>query len=141
MEPNDHSVAAWIRCGVALIAAANTAVGGWAALSPHGFYAHLFPGLGGDWVSSMGPYDEHLVRDLGEALLAIAVLLWTAAGVGERRLVRVALAVALVQSVPHLAYHLTTTGRLDPLPGITSLASLAVLVVVPAVLLAATGRR
>jgi hypothetical protein len=130
-----------LRAGLALVAAINTFVGAWAAIAPHSFYANLFPGLGGDWVSAVGPYDEHLVRDFGEALVAIAVLLWTAAVVGERRLVRVALVVALVQSVPHLAYHLTTTGRLDPLPGITSLVSLAVLVLLPAVLLLATRER
>lgn len=123
------------------MAAVNTFVGGWAAVAPRSFYSHLFPGLGGDWVSAIGPYDEHLVRDFGEALVAIAVLLWTAAAVGGRRLVRVALVVALVQSVPHLAYHLTTTGRLDPLPGVTSLVSLALLVLLPAALLVAARRR
>jgi hypothetical protein len=123
-----------------MVAGADTAVGGWAAIAPRSFYDRLFPGLGGDWVSAIGPYDEHLVRDFGEALLAIAVLLWIAAAVLERRLVLAALVVALVQSTPHLAFHLTTTGRLEPLANATSLASLAFLVVLPAVLLAGVIR-
>jgi hypothetical protein len=122
----------WVRPAVAGIAATHTVIGGWAAVAPHSFYANLFPGLGGDWVSAIGPYDEHLVRDFGEALVAIAVLLWIAAARFERRLVRTALVVALVQAVPHLAFHFTTTDRLGTVANVTSLLSLAGLVVVPA---------
>ena len=122
------------------LALVDTVIGASAPLAPHTFYAHLFPGLGGDWVSAIGPYDEHLVRDFGEALVAIAVLLWVAAARFEPRLVRVALVVALVQSVPHFAYHLTTTERLDPLADVTSLLALAVLVVLPAGALVAMHR-
>jgi hypothetical protein len=123
-----------------MVAAADTAVGGWAAIAPRSFYDRLFPGLGGDWVSAIGPYDEHLVRDFGEALVAIAVLLWIAAAVLERRLVLTALVVALVQSVPHMAFHLTTTRALEPLANVTSLGSLAFLVAVPAALLVVVTR-
>ena len=45
-------------------------VGGWAAAAPTGFYAS-FPGFGLHWVSSDGPYNEHLVRDVGDLYLGL----------------------------------------------------------------------
>ena len=80
--------------------------GAWAALAARSFY-DAFPGFGfGPWVAVDGPYNEHLVRDVGAFYLALA-----AAGI-VALLVRTALpgqvvGVAwLVFSVPHLAYHL-----------------------------------
>jgi hypothetical protein len=44
-----------------------------------------------DWVSALGPYNEHLVLDYGELNLAFEVLLVFAAALLERRLVRASL--------------------------------------------------
>ena len=41
--------------------------------SPQSFYDD-FPGLGRAWVSVDGPYNEHLVRDVGALNLALLVL-------------------------------------------------------------------
>ncbi|WP_213816160.1 hypothetical protein [Glaciihabitans sp. dw_435] len=47
-------------------------VGVWAAFLPLEFY-DAFPGLGlGPWVAIDGPYNEHLVRDVGALYLALA---------------------------------------------------------------------
>ena len=54
---------------------------------PESFYAD-FPFSGRDWVSTLGPYDEHLVRDVGELNLAFSVLLAFAAILLARRLSR-----------------------------------------------------
>ncbi len=45
-------------------------VGGWALVAPGSFYAS-FPGLGMIWVAVHGPYDEHLVRDVGALYLGL----------------------------------------------------------------------
>ena len=46
-------------------------VGGWAYFAPHSFY-DSFPGLLGSWVSVNGPFNEHLIRDVGAMYLALA---------------------------------------------------------------------
>ncbi|MEN0022368.1 MAG: hypothetical protein AAGC61_03735 [Microbacterium sp.] len=51
-------------------------VGGWAYFSARGFY-DSFPGVLGSWVSVDGPFNEHLIRDVGAMYLALA-----AAGIG-----------------------------------------------------------
>ena len=55
-------------------------VGGWAYFAPLSFY-DSFPGVLGSWVSVDGPFNEHLVRDVGAMYLALAAasiggLLW-----------------------------------------------------------------
>jgi hypothetical protein len=46
-------------------------VGGWAYFAPQSFY-DSFPGVLGSWVSVDGPYNEHLIRDVGAIYLALA---------------------------------------------------------------------
>jgi hypothetical protein len=62
----------------------------WTLLVPHSFYDD-FPLPGRDWVSTLGPYNEHFVRDVGALNLALGVLLASAAVLLERRLARVSL--------------------------------------------------
>ena len=55
-------------------------VGGWAYFAPQSFY-DSFPGVLGSWVSVDGPFNEHLIRDVGAMYLALAAasiggLLW-----------------------------------------------------------------
>ena len=47
-------------------------VGIWAAFFPEAFY-RSFPGFGLHWIDAAGPYDEHLVRDVGGLYLGLAV--------------------------------------------------------------------
>jgi len=87
-----------------VLAASAAYVGGWAAWAPHSFY-DSFPGLGRRWVSVLGPYDEHLVRDVGGLYLALMTIsVWaTLRPMAETfRLVGLAWEVF---SVPHLAFH------------------------------------
>jgi hypothetical protein len=74
----------WLRAGLLLLASAPLVVGMWTLLVPHSFYDD-FPLLGRDWVSTLGPYNEHLVRDVGALNLALGVLLASAAILLERR--------------------------------------------------------
>ncbi|MGR0221320.1 hypothetical protein [Agromyces sp. ZXT2-6] len=55
---------------LALTAAIAFFVGGWASFAPAAFY-DSFPGVLGQWVSTDGPYNEHLVRDVGAMYLAL----------------------------------------------------------------------
>jgi hypothetical protein len=94
------------------LAAPVTLVGGWALVAPHGWYTD-FPLSGRHWVSALGPYDEHLVRDFGSVYLGLGLLLFAAAIFLSRQLVLAATGVMLVFSVPHFIFHMT---KLDELP-------------------------
>jgi hypothetical protein len=87
------------------------------------------------WVAPDGPYNEHLVRDVGELNLALAVVTLVALVALTPMLVRAVLAGWIVYSVPHLVYHLR---HLDPFATddqVSIIASLALVPVLAVVLL------
>ncbi|GIF39414.1 hypothetical protein Axi01nite_37250 [Actinoplanes xinjiangensis] len=61
------------RLTVAALAVTAAVLGVWAAAFPLSFYAD-FPLPGRHWVSALGPYNEHLTRDVGGLFLALLVL-------------------------------------------------------------------
>jgi heme/copper-type cytochrome/quinol oxidase subunit 4 len=71
---------------------------------PTSFYSS-FPLPGHPWVSLLPPYNEHLVRDVGELSLALTVVLAAAAVIGQRLLSAVAVAAIAVYAVPHAIFH------------------------------------
>ena len=129
-----------LRGGLAVLAVTPAFVGIWATLAPRGFYDD-FPGAGRHWVSAVGPYDEHLVRDVGALYLGSLVLLAFAIVWLDRRLVQAALVSYVVAVVPHLAYHATALDNLSTGDAVAQMAGLALNVVVPLGLLALTRRR
>ena len=79
-------------------------VGLWQAVFPASFYAD-FPGMGHHWVSPDGPYNEHLLRDVGLGNLAVGTVALVALLTG---VVWVARAVGLgvvMTNLPHQLYH------------------------------------
>lgn len=110
------------RTALALVAAAQAEIGVWGLTGPHSFY-DTFPGFGHHWIAPLGVYNDHLVRDYAAAELGFAVLLACAAIWFERRLVLVAGAAFLAATLPHFAYHLTTTDHLSATDNTVSLGS------------------
>jgi hypothetical protein len=130
----------WLRGGLLFVMAIPLAGGLWALLLPRVFYED-FPLPGREWVSTLGPYNEHLVRDYGALNLALAVLLVSAAVYLERRLVRVALITWLVFATPHFVFHLGQTHHFSTTSNAEQLGGLGLLVVLPLVLLFLTPHR
>ena len=93
-----------------VIAFSTLLVGVWATVAPRSFYDD-FPGMGRVWVSVDGPYNEHLVRDVGSLNLALAFVAVLALITGSTLVARAAGGAALVYGVPHLLYHAL---HLDP---------------------------
>ena len=62
-----------VRVVLVVWAAASVQLGIWATFAPRSFY-EKFPGFGHHWVSMAGPYDEHLVRDVGGLYLALLIM-------------------------------------------------------------------
>ncbi|WEK61338.1 MAG: hypothetical protein P0Y60_00850 [Candidatus Microbacterium colombiense] len=74
-----HIIALAVSTGLGLF------VGGWAYFAAASFYAS-FPGVLGSWVSVDGPFNEHLIRDVGAMYLALAAasiggLIWRSTAV------------------------------------------------------------
>jgi hypothetical protein len=111
-------------------------VGGWAELAPESFY-RSFPGGGHHWVSPLGPYNEHLTRDVGGLYLALAaVTVWAVLRPRRETLALVATG-WLVFSVPHFVFHvlhLDAGSAVDKAGNVVALGGtvvLAALVLVP----------
>src|SRR3954462_13150523 len=87
-------------------------VGAWATFFPRSFYDD-FPGAGRVWVAVDGPFNEHLVRDVGSLNLALAAVSLIGAITLSVWVVRAAAIGWLLYGVPHLVYHLRHLSVLD----------------------------
>jgi hypothetical protein len=105
-------VPAVVRVGLWLMALFTLVAGIQQQFVPRSFYDN-FPGLGMQWVSVDGPYNEHLLRDLGGANLALAVVILFAIARPTIGLIRAVATALLVAQVPHFVYH---AAHLDVLP-------------------------
>jgi hypothetical protein len=123
-----------MRIGLAILAVPAFIVGVWAAFAPRGFYDD-FPGVGRMWIAPDGPYNQHLVRDVGELNLALVVITVIAAVTLTPILVRAVLAGWIVYSVPHLVYHLRNMTPFSTDDQISIAASLALVPILAIVLL------
>jgi len=96
-----------IARGIAWALAASAAyVGFWAMAWPHSFFT-TFPGLGQAWVVPLGPFNEHLVRDVGGLYVALLVFSGWAAAKGDTGALRALGWAWLAFGLPHLAFHAT----------------------------------
>ena len=133
------SVAKGTRFGLVVLGVQALLPGAWATASPRGFYDD-FPGFGAHWISSDGPFNEHLLRDFGALNLALAVLALLAALWMTRQLVLATLVSLLVYGVPHLAYHVVHGYDGSPIDQIALYGGLALGPVLAAVILVANLR-
>lgn len=128
------------RVLLGIIALGGAWVGAWALLAPRSFYDG-FPGGGRAWVSPDGPYNQHLIGDVGALNLALVAITVLAAAALVPAMTRAVAVGWLVYSVPHLLYHAT---HLDPFVASDQIAIVAGLlpnVVVPVALLVLGMRR
>ena len=131
MNTTTHTVATGVLTASALY------VGWWASLAPRSFYDD-FPGLHRVWVGGDGPYNEHLVRDVGGLYLGLAVAGVLALAWRERRTTLLLGAAWTTFSLLHLTYHvhhLSGMATIDVVGNVVALGGtlvLAVLLLVPA---------
>ena len=79
-------------------------IGLWALLAPRSFYDDFPAGTDG-WVNVLGPFDEHLVTDVGALFVGLGVLLAIAAITLHRTTVIAAAVTWLLFAVPHGVWH------------------------------------
>lgn len=101
----------WVRIALGYLSFVSLQIGAWALVAPRSFYDD-FPGLGRAWVSVDGPFNEHLVRDVGALNLAMAALFVAAMVRLGRELVTMAGLLAIIWGAPHTIYHVLNTDGL-----------------------------
>ncbi|MGA1836906.1 hypothetical protein VD659_08230 [Herbiconiux sp. 11R-BC] len=111
------------RIILAVTAAIGLFVGAWAAFWPREFY-DAFPGLGRIWIAVDGPFNEHLIRDVGALYLALAGASVAAIFSRTPDAARAVGVAWTVFGVPHLAYHLAHLESLAPLDALGNIVSL-----------------
>lgn len=115
----------WTRIALGYLALVSAVVAVWAQFAPRSFYDD-FPGLGRTWVRVDGPFNEHLLRDVGGLNLGITVTLVAAMITLSRTMIVVACAASLAYGLPHLVYHIANTDDLGAGDVVTSIGGLAV---------------
>lgn len=124
------------RIALVVIAAGSLVVGVWAQAFPRSFYDD-FPGAGRVWVAVDGPFNEHLVRDVGGLNLALAFVAGFALVTRSVLVARAAGGAALLFGAPHLLYHATHLDPFDTADGVANLVALSVAVLAGLLALAA----
>ncbi|MFT4227743.1 hypothetical protein [Micropruina sp.] len=114
--------------------------GVWAAFLPESFYAD-FPVVRPAWVAVDGPYNEHLVRDVGAMFLALGIIALFAAITGGLVEARLAGLGWLVFSSLHFAYHVSHLHVYETLDQWLNVVSQVATIVVAAVVLLLPPRR
>ena len=128
----------WLRVGLLFLAASGLGAGLWPVPFPRAFYED-FPLPGRGWVSTLGPYNEHLIRDYGGLNLAFGVLFLFAVLTPERRLVQASLVAWLFYAVPHFVFHAAQRHYFSLGDNLAQLISLGFLIFLPLVLLLLLG--
>jgi hypothetical protein len=127
-----------LRIALGILVVTGLFVGVWAAVAPRSFFLD-FPGFGHQWVATDGPYNEHLVRDVGALNLALATVTAGAALWLSRSLTVTAALAWLVYSVPHFAYHALNLQAVSADERVPTLVSLAIPIVLAGVVLLVAG--
>ncbi len=139
MADRDRAVTPLRRMALIVLAASNGVVGLWAQILPRSFYDD-FPGAGRVWVAVDGPYNEHLVRDVGGLNLGLAFVSVLALVSGSVLVARAAGGAALIYGAPHLLYHATHLDPFDTVDVVGLLVALGLAALAAFIALAAPAR-
>lgn len=133
---SDRTLGPWRAIALAILAVNAVVLGGWALVAPASFY-RSFPGGGRSWVSIDGPYNEHLLRDVGGLNLALLVLTVAALYLRQPLVTRLTGLVWLPFALPHLIYHVAhrddlaaTSDKIASIGGLALAAALALVLAV-----------
>jgi hypothetical protein len=124
------------RVALLVLFLSSLVVGAWAQVAPKSFY-DSFPGFGRMWVALDGPYNQHLVRDVGGLNLGLAFVIAMALVTASPLLVRAAGGASLIYGLPHLLYHATHLSPFDTGDSVAMVVSLSIAVLAAAAALEA----
>jgi hypothetical protein len=128
------------RTGLVYLALSFLLIGIWAQFFPQSFY-NDFPGLGRAWVRIDGPFNEHLIRDVGGLNLGLGLAAIFALRFPQARVLQAVCLVIFVYSLPHYVYHLTHLSVLpSALDQVANIVLLGLNVFIPLALMIAAPR-
>lgn len=123
------------RLSLIFLTIVGLSLGVWAYVAPLNWYT-TFPGLGMRWLPVLGPYNEHLVKDVGGMFLALGVLSALAVYYLRNRAVVVITAITWsVFNALHLIYHIGMLHLYGPRDAVLNAVSLSLLLVASLILL------
>ncbi|MGH9244417.1 MAG: hypothetical protein ACRD29_08900 [Acidimicrobiales bacterium] len=128
-----------IRVALGLLAAIALEIGVWASLAPRSFFDG-FPGFGRAWVAADGPFNEHLVRDVGQLYLALGIITAAALVRPSVWIIRAVAAAWLVEGVLHFVYHADHADLYGTADRVLNIVGLGLAVVLAALALVLSGR-
>lgn len=109
-------------------------VGGWAYFAPLSWY-DTFPGMGMRWLPVLGPYNEHLITDVGGMYLALTVLSALTLVYLSNRMLRIVTAASWTTfNLLHLIYHLRMLHMYGPRDAILNVIALGTVLLCSAAL-------
>jgi hypothetical protein len=109
-----------------------------ALLAPRYFY-DSFP-LGASWVDLLGPFNEHLISDVGGFYLAFALLFGWAAVTLQRPLIMPLGITWSIAALVHFVFHVTHLDGFDAADAIAQTVGLALVLALPLTAAAAAPR-
>jgi len=110
-------------------------LGLWAYFAPESWYT-TFPGFGHRWLPPLGPYNQHLVKDVGSWFLALTVLSALAlTAAANDAVIRLTAATWLTFNIFHLVYHIQMLHMYQPVDQVLNMIALGLLTLVSAALL------
>jgi Domain of unknown function (DUF4345) len=115
-----------IRGTAATLAAVCALIGTYAVFAPHSFYRHVVG------VDALGPYNQHLLSDVGGLYLGFAVLFVWAARSLSLTLVRASCAAFALTQLMHFQYHATHLAHFDVASATGQTSGLVLLLALPA---------
>lgn len=128
----------WRAAVLGLFAVQYAIIGGWAVAAPRNFYDE-FPGGGWACFAVDGPYNEHLVRDVGALLTATCVVSIYALVERSPAAARATGLLVAVFSLPHTLYHAATAGLLPADEGIVNVVTLGAVLALACALVVSPG--
>lgn len=137
-QASQNTLAPWIRWATVTMAIITLGIGLWQAFLPLLFYRD-FPGFGHQWVALLPPYNEHLLRDVGEGNLALGILFTWAAASRDRRLLRATNVAWIVAASAHFVFHLFNLASFDLLDQVSQMIVLGADILLPALILVGLG--
>ncbi len=126
--------AAPLRSGLVLLAVLNLLIGAYGVVSPHGFYRNV---LG---VDLLGPYNEHLLSDVGGFYLGFAAVFAWAARTLSVELIRAVCVGYGVTQVVHFLFHLTHLGAFSVGEAVVQTVGLAIILAAPVLCFALSSK-
>jgi nucleoside-diphosphate-sugar epimerase len=112
----DRVISGTTRVLLWILALSGLTVGLQALFAPRYFYDEFVFGRG--WVAMDGPFNEHLIRDVGAFYLAITVITFVALALRSPLAARLVALAWLVFSIPHGVYHLAHLAHVDALDAV-----------------------